>query len=98
MDIKRNYSMTEHEALGMIYSVNKFRHYLVGCKFTFHVDHPTLLYLVSKQSLTWKPTEHTMTDYLSRIENDENAIEGDDDFPDNRILRFSASGVETDKS
>ena len=42
--------------------------------------------------------QHAIADYLSRIENDENAIEGDDDFPDNRILRFSASGVETDKS
>ena len=38
----------------MIYSINKFRHYLLGKKFTFHVDHATLLYLVSKQSLTRK--------------------------------------------
>ena len=32
----------------MIYSINKFHHYLLGKKFTFHVDHATLLYLVSK--------------------------------------------------
>ena len=38
----------------MIYSINKFRHYLLGKKFTFHVDHAALLYLVSKQSLTDK--------------------------------------------
>ena len=38
----------------MIYSVNKFRHYLLGQKFTFHVDHAALLYLISKRSLTGK--------------------------------------------
>ena len=51
---KRNYSTTEREALRIIYNINKFRHYLLGKKFTFHVDHAALLYLVSKQSLTGK--------------------------------------------
>ena len=51
---ERNYSTTEHETLGMIYNINKFRHYLLGRKFTFHVDHAALLYLVDKQSLTGK--------------------------------------------
>ena len=46
--VERNYSATEREALRMIYSINKFKHYLLGKKFTFHVDHATLLYLVSK--------------------------------------------------
>ena len=36
----------------MIYSINKFRHYLLGWIFTFHVDHSALLYLVNKQALT----------------------------------------------
>ena len=51
---KQNYSMTEREALGMIYSINKFHHYLLGKKFTFHVDHAALLYLIPKPSLTGK--------------------------------------------
>ena len=41
---ERNYSTTECEALVMIYSINKkFRHYLFGRKYTFHVDHSALL-------------------------------------------------------
>ena len=36
---ERNYSTTEREALGMIYSVQKFRHYLLGYPFVFHIDH-----------------------------------------------------------
>ena len=44
-----------------MYSVNKFRHYLLGKKFTFHVvqDHSALLYLVSKASLTGKLAKWT---------------------------------------
>ena len=52
--VERNYSTTERETLGMIYSINKFRQYLLGKKFTFHVVHSALLYLVSKQELIGK--------------------------------------------
>ena len=44
----------------MVYSINKFRHYLLGKKFTFHVDHSALLYLVSKQELTGKLARWTL--------------------------------------
>ena len=57
---ERNYSTTEREALGMVYNINKFRHYLLGKKFTFHVDHSALLYLVSKQELTGKLARWTL--------------------------------------
>ena len=40
--VKQNYSTKEHEPLGMIYSIYKFRHYLLGKKFTFHIDHTGL--------------------------------------------------------
>ena len=85
----------------MIYNINKFRHYLLGKKFTFHVDHAALLYLVSKQALTGKLArwmlllpefdfdiqhspgmQHAIMDYLSKIENGIDAVDGDDDFPD----------------
>ena len=57
---ERNYSTTEREALGMVYNITKYRHYLLGRKFSFHVDHLTLLYLVSKEHVRvqkWK--DHT---------------------------------------
>ena len=57
---ERNYSTTEREALGMVYSVTKYRHYLLGRKFSFHVDHSTLIYLVSKASLTGKIARWTL--------------------------------------
>jgi hypothetical protein len=44
----------------MIYSVTKFRHYLLGKKFTFHVNHSVLVYLVSKASLTGNLAQWTL--------------------------------------
>ena len=44
----------------MIYNINKFRHYLLGRKFTFHVDHLALVYLVCKQELTGKLARWTV--------------------------------------
>ena len=49
---ERNYTVTEREALGMIYSVQKFRHYLLGYAFVFHVDHDALKYMVNKPQLS----------------------------------------------
>ena len=53
--VERNYS-TKCEALGLIYSVTKFLHYLLGCKFSFHVYHMALLYIADKSALTGKIT------------------------------------------
>ena len=111
-DAERNYSTTKREALGMIYNINKFRHYLLGKKFTFHVDHTALLYLVEKHALTGKlarwmlllqefkftiqhrpGTEHTVADYLSRIDNDDDAIQRDDD-----ILRVAVTATQEEKN
>ena len=57
---ERNYSTTEREALKMAYSVTKYQHYLLGRKFSFHMDHSALIYLVSKVSLTGKIARWTL--------------------------------------
>ncbi len=45
---ERNYTTTEREDLVMVYALHKFRHYMLGNKFTFFVDHMVLVYLVNK--------------------------------------------------
>jgi hypothetical protein len=32
----------------MVYALHKFRHYLLSNRFTFYVDHMTLVYIVNK--------------------------------------------------
>jgi hypothetical protein len=36
---EHNYSTTKRKALVMVFSLHKFRHYLLGNKFVFYVDH-----------------------------------------------------------
>ncbi|MCO5578659.1 hypothetical protein L7F22_032503 [Adiantum nelumboides] len=45
---EQGYSTTEREALGMVLSATKFRHYLLGKLFHFYVGHQALLYLINK--------------------------------------------------
>ena len=49
---EKNYTTTEKEALAMVYAVNKFRHYLLGNKFVFYVDHIALQYLINKPQVS----------------------------------------------
>lgn len=47
-----NYSTTERECLAMIFSIKKFRHYLLVNKVVFFVDHMAIKYLVNKSDLS----------------------------------------------
>ena len=50
---ERNYStVTEWEALGIVYSIQKFCHYLLDYPFVFHVDHDALKYMINKSQLS----------------------------------------------
>ena len=42
----------------------------------------------------WPGTQHAIADYLSRIENGADAMEGDDDFPDGAILHILTNDPE----
>ncbi|KAL3689424.1 hypothetical protein R1sor_015733 [Riccia sorocarpa] len=48
------YSATERECLGMIFAVSKFRHYLLGKRFVFHVDHEALKYIIARPTRSGK--------------------------------------------
>jgi hypothetical protein len=46
-----NYTIIEREGLDMVYSLKKFRHYLLGGHFKLFTDHSALKYLVNKPVL-----------------------------------------------
>ena len=48
---EKNYIVTKREALGMIFALDKLRHYQLGNKVVFHVDHQALVFLVKKPKL-----------------------------------------------
>ena len=39
---ERNYSTIEREALGMVFALQKYRHYLLANPFIFYIDHQAL--------------------------------------------------------
>ena len=39
---ERNYSTTEREALGMVFTLQKYRHYLLANLFIFYTNHQAL--------------------------------------------------------
>ncbi len=41
--IKKNYTTTERKALALVYALHKLRHFLLGNKFVFYVDHMALV-------------------------------------------------------
>jgi hypothetical protein len=47
----KNYNTTEREGLAMVYSLQKFRHYLLGNHFKMFTDHFVLKSLVNKRVL-----------------------------------------------
>ncbi len=51
---KQNYYTIERKALIMVFVLHKFRHYLLGIKFFFYVDHMALVYLVNKPQVSGK--------------------------------------------
>jgi hypothetical protein len=45
------------KALTMVYALHKFKHYLLGNRFTFFEDHMALVYLVNKPQILSKLTK-----------------------------------------
>ncbi len=51
---KQNYSTKKKEALVMVFTLHKFKHYLLGNKIVFYVDHKALVYLIKKPQVSWR--------------------------------------------
>ena len=48
-DAQLNYSTTEKELLAIVFTLEKFRQYLVGSKVVVYTDHATIRYLLHKK-------------------------------------------------
>jgi hypothetical protein len=57
---KQNYSTIEKEALTMVVTLHKFKHYLLGNRFLFYVDHMALFYFVNKPHVSKRITMHLL--------------------------------------
>jgi len=57
--VEQNDNTTKREALAMVFVLHKFRHYLLGNKFIFYVDHMALVYLVNKPQVSGRITRYT---------------------------------------
>ncbi len=54
--VEHDYSTTPRKALTMVFTLHKFKHYLLGNKFVFYVDHMALVYLVNKPQVLGRIT------------------------------------------
>ena len=54
---KLNYTATEKEFLAVVYSINKFRHYIVGYEVFVHTDHCTIIFLMNKPITNGRVTQ-----------------------------------------
>jgi hypothetical protein len=48
---EKNYTTIKREALVMVYTLHKFKHYLLGDQFVFYVDHMALVHFVNKPQI-----------------------------------------------
>ena len=49
-EAQENYSTTEKEMLGIVFTCEKFRQYILGSHVIVHTDHATIKYLMAKKN------------------------------------------------
>jgi hypothetical protein len=47
-NVERNYNITKCETLAMVFDFHKFKHYFLGNRFVFYIDHMAFVYLINK--------------------------------------------------
>jgi hypothetical protein len=64
---EKNYTTTKRKTLAMVYALHKYRHYMLGNKFTFYVNHMALVYLVNKPQVFGKLVKWLLMEYDFKI-------------------------------
>ena len=52
-----NYTVTEKEFLAVVYSINKFRHYITSYEVFVHTDHSSIRFLMNKPITNGRVTQ-----------------------------------------
>ena len=50
-DAQLNYSITKKEMLALVFALEKFQSYLIGCKIIVFTDHAAFKYLLTKKDV-----------------------------------------------
>ena len=51
------YTITEKEFLAVVYSINKFRHYITAYEVFVHTDHSAIIFLMNKPITNGRVTQ-----------------------------------------
>ena len=52
-----NYTVIEKEFLAVVYSINKFHHYITGYEVFVHTDHSAIIFLINKPITNGRVTQ-----------------------------------------
>lgn len=55
-EAQENYTTIEKELLVVVFTIEKYRSYIVGSKVTIHFDHSTIKYLIAKKDAKMRLT------------------------------------------
>ena len=96
---ERNYTVTEKEALAVIYSVQQFRPYLYGVKFKLVTDHSALRWLFDKKHAEGRIArwQLLLSDYDFDIQHRKGTQHGNADAMSRLVISISNSDSEESK-